>query len=247
MGLLDGVAVLVAGEARVGDVVLTGFVLNVDDGRGDRRCELAIYDAVHGKADPLNGHFADARHREGVASTVGGHRRRTLASSVHPRRDFVARPVLVGTPEVEAGGDGLGGVEIARDGRLGRHHRGSGPHGLVPRGAEGVEGEVVRGARPVEDSYLHLEGDVGGDEDGLAGVADGLLVDHHLAGLRDVLEHRVHHEFCLFGLARGVVGVAGLAARVLVGPGGLVAGVAGRVAGAADEGEAEEGQEGAGH
>lgn len=264
MGLLDGVAVridlvavAVALVAGVGDVVLTSLILDVDDNRGDRRGEFAVHDVIHREVDPIDGHCADARHREDVPFAVGGYRRRAFARSVHPGRDFVTRPVLVGAPEVEAGVDGLGGVEIAGHGHLRRDHGGPGPDGLVPRGAEGVEGDVVRGVRTVEDADLDFDGDVRDDLDLLAGVAGELVVDHDLARLHDVarlgagVERGVHDELGHRGRDRRVVAGAVVAGLVLVGPGGLVAGVAGRVAGAAaDEGEAEEGEdadEGTGH
>ncbi len=192
---IDLVAVPVAREARRGDVELAGLVLNCDDGCGDRRGELAARVIFDRELDAIDDHDADTRHVEGTSTGVGCHRRRSGVYSVFPRPNLIARPVLVGAPEVESGGDSLGFGEVSGHGLLRRDHGGSFPHGLVPRGTKHVEGNSVRGGRTVEDPDLDFRGNPIGDRDRFAGAASNLVVDHHVAILGHAEEACGHDEF----------------------------------------------------
>lgn len=131
---IDLVAVLVAGVAGDGDVGGLGLLPGGSRfGGGD---ELPREAAVELEVDPVHRHLPEFEV-EHLAAAVVRHRG-VRARTAIPAPDLITRPPGVLLPEVEAGGEGLGGGEGTGHALLRRHHGGSGPDGLVPAFAEGV-------------------------------------------------------------------------------------------------------------
>ena len=132
------------------------------------------------EADAINDHCADARHVEGIPIKVCRHRGRSRELATVPRPDFVARPVLGGTPHVHRNRVfGFDHLCAFQRGDRSRHRRGD-PGGVAPGGIfrplfdlDDRDAVGRRHLRVVAD----CDGVVAGRElDVLIGLADHLAV-----------------------------------------------------------------------